>query len=340
MESTYLDVLFRYVIIKNNLSYLKLQMLSQSHRAILEQKLAQLNAERPIPMAVMKKLRAQFQLEMTYNTNAIEGNTLSLKETFWVIQEGITVKGKSLKDHLEARDQNHAIDHLYEMVEVDQQITFSEVTLRQLHSLVLKTSDAEISGRYRDGAVMIMGSDHTPPDASEVPILINSMISWLNKEGQQCHPVEQAAWIHHQLAKIHPFWDGNGRIARLVMNLILMRAGYPMAIILKVDRKRYYRVLSEADGGDLSSFCDFVAQAVLRSLNIYLKTLKERPKHEKGMSLIELAKGCEYSAVYLRKLATQGKIEAWKEGRNWISTKQAIQNYKASFSRIKKPPRG
>jgi Fic family protein len=297
----------------------------------LEEKLVELNALRPIPSIVMKKLRDQFQLEMTYNTNAIEGNTLSLKETFWVIREGVTVKGKPLKDHLEAKDQNDALDHLHDMVEFGQQTTFSEVTIRQLHSLVVKTSDSDISGKYRDGSVMIMGSDHAPPEASEIPMLMNSLMSWLNGKGQSCHPVEQAAWAHHQLTKIHPFWDGNGRVARLVMNLILMRAGYPMAVILKVDRKRYYRFLSEADGGDLSSFFNFVAQSVLRSLNIYLKSIRQTPKDQRGVSLIELAKSCEYSAAYLRKLATQGKLEAWKEGRNWLSTQQAIHHYQSSL---------
>ena len=134
--------------------------------------------------------------------------------------------------------------------------------------------------------------------------------------------------MHHKLAHIHPFWDGNGRTARLVMNILILEAGYPLAVILKNDRKRYYRVLSLADKGKYGPLCEFIAQAVLRSLNMYLKALTPTHKKQEGfLSLKELAKGSKYSANYLRKLATQGKLEAFKKGRNWVTTKEAIERY-------------
>ena len=144
-----------------------------------------------------------------------------------------------------------------------------------------------------------------------------------------------SALIHHKLVHIHPFEDGNGRVSRLVMNLLILKAGYPLAIILKNDRKRYYRVLSESDSKDYTTLCEFVAQSVVRSLNIYLKILTpKKNQKEKYVSLEELSKGSPYSATYLRKLATQGKLEAFKEGRNWLSSKKALKDYIDSTKHI------
>lgn len=154
---------------------------------------------------------------------------------------------------------------------------------------------------------------------------MKDLIDWLHKNQKKLHVVELAAILHHKLAFIHPFWDGNGRTARLVMNIIIMGYGYPLAIILKNDRKRYYRVLSEADKENYSPLCEFVAQAVLRSLSLYLKTLGS--KSEKFISLEELSKDSHYSATYLRKLAVQGKLQAHKENRNWLSSKKALKDY-------------
>ena len=144
-----------------------------------------------------------------------------------------------------------------------------------------------------------------------------------------------SALIHHKLVHVHPFEDGNGRVSRLVMNLLILKAGYPLAIILKNDRKRYYRVLSEADSKDYTTLCEFVAQSVIRSLNIYLKILTpKKNQKEKYLSLEELSKGSPYSATYLRKLATQGKLEAFKEDRNWLSSKKSLKDYIDSTKNI------
>ncbi len=302
--------------------------LSSKTKKTLDQKLKELNACRPIPKTVLAKIRKHFQIEMTYNSNAIEGNSLTLKETAWVIQEGITIKGKPLKDHLEAKNQNEALDFLYELIDSKKQNTLSERLIREIHHLVVKESDCDIAGKYREGNVVITGADHTPPEGFNVPSEMQALIRWINANKSKLHPVELAAMIHHKLVYIHPFWDGNGRISRIIMNLLIMQAGFPMAIILKNDRKRYYRVLSEADKGDYVAFCEFVAQSVMRSLNLYLKFLKPKQSNEeKYISLKKLASRGPYSANYLRKLATQGKLEAFKEGRNWLSSQKALNEY-------------
>lgn len=294
----------------------------------LDEKLKALNKLRPISKITLQKIREQFQIEMTYNSNAIEGNTLTMQETFWVIQEGITIKGKPLKDHLEAKDHKEALEFLYDLIEKDKKITISEHLIRELHNLVVNKTQSDIAGKYREGNVIITGSKHTPPDGFEVPIKMQELITWFSKNKNKYHVVELSALIHHKLVHIHPFEDGNGRVSRLVMNLLILKAGYPLAIILKNDRARYYRVLSEADEENYTGVCELVAQSILRSLNIYLKILIPKKKQkEQYLSLEELSKDSKYSATYLRKLATQGKLEAFKEGRNWLSSKKALEDY-------------
>jgi Fic family protein len=309
--------------------------LSEKTKKILDKKLKELNSCRPIPKTILSKRREHFQIEMTYNSNAIEGNTLTLKETAWVIQEGITIKGKPLKDHLEAKNQKEALDFLYEIIDFKKRNTLSERLIREVHHLIVKEADSEIAGKYREGNVVITGADHTPPEGFNVSNEMQSLIKWINIQKSKLHPVELAAMVHHKLAYIHPFWDGNGRVSRIIMNIFIMKAGFPMAIILKNDRKRYYRTLSEADKGQDSSFCELVAQSVIRSLNLYLKFLKPKQgKNNKYITLEELSKVAPYSANYLRKLATLGKLEAFKEGRNWVSSRQALIEYMHSIGKI------
>lgn len=304
-------------------------------RQRIDEKLSRLNKLRPLPESAVKKLRQQFQIEMTYNSNAIEGNSLTLKETFWVITEGITIKGKPLKDHLEAKDHYEALEFLYEIVGDRHQPTLSEKLIRELHHLVMKKTDDDWAGRYRSGKVIIGGSDHIPPDAGVVPAKMRGIIDWFIKNKSRLHPVETAALLHHKLVNVHPFFDGNGRTARLVMNLLLMRQGYPLAIILKNDRKKYYRVLARADKGEYQPLVIFIFQTVERSLNIYLQTLipTTGKKTEKFLSLSKISKRVPYSQKYLNLLARQGKLEAYKKGRNWVTALSAIEKYRKSRRR-------
>ena len=303
----------------------------------IDEKLKRLNALRPLPPSIIAKLRQQFAIEMTYNSNAIEGNSLTLKETAWVIQDGLTIKGKPLKDHLEARDHYDALEFLYESIEHKTQQTISEVFIRTLHQLVVRETEREDAGSYRSVNVLITGSDHNPPDVSEIPITMRDLMRWTINNQKKVHPIELAAVLHHKLVYIHPFVDGNGRTARLVMNLILMHHGYPLVVILKNDRKKYYRVLSQADKGDYQPFVRFIAQAVERSLNIYLKVLLPAKTNEgKYIPLSALANQTPYSKKYLNLLARYGKIEAYKEKRVWVTTKDAIDYYIRTRKRKRK----
>lgn len=294
----------------------------------IDEKLKELNALRPLPPAAVSKLKQQFAIEMTYNSNAIEGNSLTLKETAWVIQDGLTIKGKPLKDHLEAKDHYDALNYLFETIEHDRQQTVSELFIRTLHKLVVRETERNEAGSYRSVNVMITGSDHMPPDVHEVPMKMDELIRWTRSNQNKLHPIELAALIHHKLVYIHPFIDGNGRTARLTMNLILMHKGYPLAVVLKNDRRKYYRVLTQADKDDYVPLVRFIAQSVERSLNIYLKVLHPAVRSEgKYISLSEMVKHTNYSGKYLNLLARYGKIEAHKEKRIWVTTLDAIERY-------------
>jgi len=290
-------------------------------------KLRHLNKFRPLPFSVVKKLKEQFEIELTYNSNAIEGNSLTLKETYLVVNEGITIKGKSLKDHLEAKNHQEALDYLYDLVEKGKKNTFSENLIRSLNQIVQQNIDKDWAGRYRNSGVIIGGAMHRPPEAIAVPSLMKKMIEWY-ADNKKLHPMELASIIHHKLVNIHPFFDGNGRTARLVMNIILMQAGFPLAVVLKNDRQRYYAALSTADKGDYLPFVNFIARTVERTLDIYLQVLTPKKEvKEKYLSLSELAKTTKFTEKYLNLLARNGKLEAHKDGRNWLTTKAALDRY-------------
>jgi len=294
----------------------------------LEEKLRILNALRPLPPSAVAKLKQQFAIDMTYNSNAIEGNSLTLKETAWVIADGLTIKGKPLKDHLEAKDHYDALNYLYEIIEGSTHQTISEMFIRTMHKLVSRETLGEEAGVYRSVNVMITGATHTPPGVHEVPSAMRDLISWCRVNQSKFHPVEFAARIHHKIVFVHPFSDGNGRTARLVMNLALMSAGYPLVIILKTDRRIYYETLAQADKGDCRRLVRFIAQTVERSLNIYLNVLAPtRGKSGKFLPLSAISKMTPYSGKYLNLLVRQGKLSAHKEKRVWVTTKEAVDQY-------------
>jgi Fic family protein len=294
-------------------------------RERIDRKRRQLDQQRPLSAARVRKLREALQLQMTYHSNAIEGNTLTLRETQLVLEEGITIKGKPLRDHLEAKDHKEALDFLFDLT-ARGRVTLSEHLIRQLHQLVTRETDRQGAGRYRIGAVTIAGATHTPPEAIDVPRSMSELVRWLGANQRRLHPVELAALVHHRLANIHPFNDGNGRTARLVMNCLLMRSGFPLAVILKNDRKKYYRVLQRADRGAPAPFVLLVAQAVERSLDLYLRTVGR--SSDRLITLAEASRGSPYSAKYLNLLAARGQLAAEKRGRNWYTTVRAVEEYR------------
>lgn len=228
---------------------------------------AKLDEYRPLDKAVTASLHEELVLQWTYHSNAIEGNTLTLKETK-VALEGITIGGKTLREHFEAINHREAILMVEELVEKQQPL--DEWTIKNLHQLVLKNIDADNAGRYRQVNVLISGAEHRPPSALQVPEQMAAFSQWCSNEAQQLHPVERAARIHGEFVKIHPFVDGNGRTSRLLMNLELMKAGFPATVIEVAQRLDYYQALDKAHcTGDYSDFIQLVAKAVENSFAPY-----------------------------------------------------------------------
>ena len=200
--------------------------------------------------------------------------------------------------------------------------------------MVISPIDKNIAGKYRGGDVAIAGSGHKPPLAIEIPHKMQELISWFRQNQMKLHPIELASLIHHKIVSIHPFEDGNGRTARIVMDIILLREGFPLVVILKNDRKKYYETLSKADNGNYLPFIEFVTQSVERSLNIYLETIIGiKSDSERFLTLSELSKHFNFSPKYFNLLVRKGKLIAHKEGRNWLSTIESVNSYLAGKRR-------
>jgi len=209
----------------------------------LDELKAKLDEHRPLPKEVVSNLHENLVVEWTYNSNAIEGNTLTLQETK-VTLEGVTIGGKTLREHFEAISHKEAILFIEDLVQKKEAL--SEFDIKSIHALVLKNIDNEHAGLYRKYNVLISGAKHTPTTAIEVPFEMQKFISWYKSDTKKMHPVEIAARVHVDFVGIHPFVDGNGRTARLIMNLELMKSGFPPVIFKVEDRLEYYKALDIA----------------------------------------------------------------------------------------------
>lgn len=284
-----------------------------------------LDSYRPIAPYILDRLRDDFTLEWTYNSNHIEGNTLTIAETRMILESGMTVGGKSLREHFEVINHEKAIRYLEGLV--DKKETLRTIDLLHIHELVMSNIMDDFAGRLRPGMVRIVGANFTPPNARKVRDLLDALIDMV-KDNERGHDILTLATLfHHRFVWIHPFNDGNGRTVRLAMNLLLMREGFPPCFILSKDRKKYYAALNQANNGNYQKLLLMMFQAMERSLNIYLSSIGGN--YEDYLSTATLAKDPEvpYGQEYLSLLARRGRIDAYKEGRAWLTTKTAIKQY-------------
>lgn len=284
----------------------------------LTKKKALLDRHRPLPPELVQNLEQWFLVELTYTSNAIEGNTLTRRETAVVIEKGLTVGGKSLVEHLEATNHAAALRGIMELVG-GKTSDLSERTVLDIHNTILCGIDDGNAGRYRSVPVRIPGSEVILPNPHKVPDLMARFIKNV-ANGGDLHPVELAAEAHYELVTIHPFVDGNGRTARLLMNLILMQHGFPPALIRKRDRLRYISSLEKAQlGGGKEDYYKIIAAAVDRSLDIYLKALSDSPDEvseastsQALMRIGQLAKATGESNATLRYWTKEGLLDVAK----------------------------
>lgn len=237
---------------------------------------ARLASLRPLPAAALSKIEEALAIEYTYESNRIEGNTLTLQETALVVEEGLTIGGKSMREHLEAINHNEAIAFIKDIAKGEEPI--GERTILQIHALILRGIDRENAGRYRTVPVLISGSRHVPPQ----PYLIGKqmedfLLRFHEMENEEAHPVDIAAYLHDELVRIHPFIDGNGRTSRLLMNLYLLRHGYVM-VLLKGDAESklsYYKALEASHvDKDPAPFRLLVEKAEWEALKRYISIIE------------------------------------------------------------------
>lgn len=249
-----------------------------------------LDAFRPLPPAIVEELRNFYTVSLTYHSNAIEGNTLTLHETEMVLSQGVTVGGKTLVEHLEVIGHRDAMNYMEELARLD--VPIGEREIKDLHSLILGpvdgTTGSSEAGRYRTLDVRAAGTGHTYPPHYNVPALMDEFATWLHSnEARALPPVSYASEAHFRFVSIHPFRDGNGRAGRLLMNLCLLRAGYPITVITNARRAPYIEALiygqenPNTEGqsehrspfGDASRLTSLVAQASRESFEEYLRLL-------------------------------------------------------------------
>lgn len=302
------------------------------HDRILEKK-RKLGTIGKLGSKKIKKIEERMQVDFVYNSNKIEGSTLSRGETELILR-GITIGKKSIPEALAGKEighifavQNHplAID-LVKKIAFNKTYKVTEKDIKTLHKTAMDKIIAS-AGSYRDHDLTVRGAGFHPSPFYEISKHMKELVHLINNNPDELRPIEHAAQVHYDFAWIHPFEDGNGRIARLLMNLLLVRNGYPFAVIKNVDRKKYLRTLKEMDTeGNFEPFLIFVARSVEQTLDTYLSALEPKGK-SKFLPLSVLAKGTPHSADYWSLLARKGRIDAIKEGKTWKTTRQVIKTY-------------
>jgi len=265
----------------------------------LTTKKKQLDALRPLSADQLMAVNDWLDIEYTYTSNWIEGNTLSRQETALILEKGITIEGKSLREHLEATNHLKAINFIRSIVSNGHQF-ISENSIRDIHRIILTGIHDAWAGNYRQAQVFIRGASVEPPKASDVPVRMMKLMEWLQGiQGE--HPVKVASDFHFRFVEIHPFMDGNGRTARLLSNLILLGHGYPMMIIKTNEREAYMKAIEKGTmTHDLTDFYTVLSQAVDRSLDAFIALA-----HGKSVTAfyIDQEKGGQTKKVFIGKVA-------------------------------------
>jgi Fic family protein len=245
-----------------------------SHQALLlkiDAIKAEVDQHRPLDLHAQKELKEYFRIGLTYTSNALEGNSLTETETKIIIEDGITIGGKTLREHFEAVGHSDAYTFMLRLAANN---TITEQEILELHKLFYARIDATNAGAYRTQPVYISGTDVVLPPPSKVPKLMQEFANNITQLQKEYHPVEYAALLHLKLVQIHPFIDGNGRTARLLMNLALLQAGYFVAIIPPIIRREYHASIRASSNKDTSPFISFITQMVYESGKDYQRMIK------------------------------------------------------------------
>ncbi len=231
----------------------------------------EIDAFRPLSKHLFREFKEYYRIGLTYTSNALEGNSLTETETKVILEDGITIGGKPIKDYYEALGHSEAYDFMYQLVKKKAFLT--EGSIKKLHKLFYKRISEKEAGKYRKERVFISGSQYSLPIPEKVPLLMEKFVGRLEELAKNYHPVEYAALVHKEFVFIHPFIDGNGRVARLLMNLIFLQKGYVIALIPPVLRGEYIQKIEKAHT-DHRDFVRFIARALKETQKDYLRLLK------------------------------------------------------------------
>ncbi len=232
---------------------------------------AKIDSHRPLSEDVLKQIQEYYRIGLTYSSNALEGNTLDLAETKVVIEDGLTINGKPMKDHLETLGHSLAFNELLELAKSN---AITEENIKNLHKIFYAKIDSDNAGNYRQKPVIVTGADVNFPLPKELNDKMKEFISKLPQLKKELHVVEYAAMVHALFVNIHPFIDGNGRVARLIMNLVLLQGGYNITIIPPVVRADYIRALQDSNHNKYQSFINFISEMVLEAQKEYLRIIE------------------------------------------------------------------
>lgn len=230
----------------------------------------EIDSFRPLPKSTLTQFKEYYRVGLTYTSNALEGNSLTETETKVVLEDGITIGGKPIRDYYEALGHSEAYDFIYTLAKKK---VFAETDIKKLHHLFYYRIDENKAGRYRKERVFISGSKYSFPNPEEISSLMKRFAGRLEGLKKKCHPVEYSALVHKDFVFIHPFIDGNGRVARLLMNLALLQEGYVIAIIPPILRTKYIQTLEKAHTND-RDFIKFISQRVIETQRDYLRLLR------------------------------------------------------------------
>lgn len=226
---------------------------------------------RPFPAHVVAQLKEYFRIGLTYTSNALEGNSLTETETKVILEDGLTIGGKTIREHLEAIGHSEAYNLMHQLAQ-SKHITLDDIL--ELHRLFYYHIDQANAGKYRTVKIIVTGTEFQFPSTDQLPVLMKDFSNELPMLEKTYHPVEYAARAHLRLVTIHPFIDGNGRTARLLMNLALLQHGYAITIIPPIMRTHYFAALRKSNNGDIEPFIDFIFEMVYESHKDYLRLLK------------------------------------------------------------------
>ncbi len=300
------------------------------HKRILQKKL-DLERLGKLSKRKIEQIRKRMEIDFVFHSNKIEGSALSRGETELILQ-GITLgkksipealAGKNLGDILVAQNHPDAID-IVKKIAFDKNHKITEDEIKKIHKTLMNGVIAS-AGTYRQYELAVKGAGFTPPPFYEIPKHIKDLLHTINENPDELRPIEFAAQVHYDFVWAHPFEDGNGRMARLLLNLILVKNKYPFVVIKSTDRPQYLRALRQIDlNDDFEPFLTYIAKCVEQTLDLYLVSDE---KSVKMQSLSELAGETPHSAEYWSLLARKGRIYAIKEGKTWMTTKKTLREY-------------